>query len=72
MTSHTDSLADPSLDGGRLGFDRMVFFSDAVFAIAMTLLVVDLRLPELVSDAESDMAWVAAALLGGLFVRRRA
>ncbi|MEZ4595667.1 MAG: TMEM175 family protein [Chloroflexota bacterium] len=61
MTSHVDGIADANPEAGRLGFDRVVFFSDAVFAIAMTLLVVDLRLPELVSYADAD---IAAALWG--------
>jgi uncharacterized membrane protein len=36
---------------GKLAYDRVLFFSDGVFAIATTLLVVDIRVPSPVSGA---------------------
>lgn len=63
-----------------IGLERLIFFSDAVFAIAITLLVLEIRLPapsESVSEAEllsklvglwqSYMAYVLSFLVIGTF-----
>jgi uncharacterized membrane protein len=46
---------DPLSVAGRLEYDRVLFFSDAVFAIAITLLVVDIRVPQIVVNAAREL-----------------
>jgi uncharacterized membrane protein len=43
-------------EGDGVGFDRVVFFSDAVFAIALTLMAVDIGIPDLEGDQSSPGA----------------
>ncbi|MCB9412095.1 MAG: DUF1211 domain-containing protein [Actinobacteria bacterium] len=46
-------------DGDGTGFDRVVFFSDAVFAIALTLMAVEIGIPETPDSASPSALWSA-------------
>lgn len=60
---HGDPVGEPVQHGvypkGSAAFDRAVFFSDAVFAIAITLAAVTIGIPEVEGHATNHSLWEA-------------
>ena len=65
--SSEDPWSQRFYDRGTQGFERVVLFSDAVYAISLTLIAVQLVLPTLTTLDSSDVGQVIAESLGNVW-----
>lgn len=61
MAEDDATVVDPKgpYPRGTAAFDRVVFFSDAVFAIALTLVAVEIGIPVVAGDGSNEELWHA-------------
>lgn len=63
----TDPWTQRFYDRGTQGFERVIFFSDAVYAISLTLIAVQLVLPALTNLSNADVGEVIADSLSNIW-----
>lgn len=64
LPAEESSVSAAHAGNDRLGLDRLIFFSDAIFAIAITLLALDINLPPTRDDVTDAELW---QMLGSLW-----